>query len=158
MISDRIGVIRTSDSHDIKRLCPALQGYCTWKCDLVRLDDPIIIANMQSKTCLLWLATAQIAVTAPGLTSRHESCSGINIPVTVSEKRYVLDTTVENDWDVVSLTFNLTAQNFGQPDNPVPITGQTESAVTSNYSIGATICGTGSTLLVLTHGILESKL
>lgn len=78
--------------------------------------------------------------------------------MTVSEKRYILDTTVEDDWDAVSLTFNLTARNFGQPENPVPITGQTESPVTSNYSVGATICGTGTTLLVLTHGILESKL
>lgn len=113
---------------------------------------------MQSKPILLWLAAAQMAVSIAGLTSRHESCSDIQIPVTISEKRYILDTTVEDDWDAVSLTFNLTARNFGQPENPVPITGQTESPVTSNYSIGATICGTGSTLLVLTHGILESKL
>lgn len=113
---------------------------------------------MRSKTFLLWFGTSQAAAIAPNLTSRHGSCSDIEIPVTVSEKRYILDTTIENDWDAASLTFNLTAQNFGQPENPVPITGQTESAVTSNYSIGATICGTGSTLFVLTHGILESKL
>lgn len=113
---------------------------------------------MQSKIFLLWLATAQIAVTAPALNSRHGSCYDLDIPVTVSEKRYILDTTIVNDWDAVSFTFNLTAQNFGQPENPVPITGQTASPVTSNYSIGASICGTGSTLLVLTHGILESKL
>lgn len=113
---------------------------------------------MQSSTFLLWLAAAETASTASDLSSRRGSCSDITIPVTVSERRYILNTIIEDNWDAVSLTFNLTARNFGEPDNPVPISGQTDSPVTSNYFIGATICGTGSTLLVLTHGIIESKL
>lgn len=113
---------------------------------------------MQSKTFLLFLAAAQTTVTGLNLNSRHGSCSDINIPVIVSERRYILNATIEDNWDAVSFTFNLTARDFGTPENPVPINGQTNSYVTSNYSIGATLCGTGGPLLVLTHGIIESKL
>lgn len=87
----------------------------------------------------------------------HGDCYDVQIPVIVSEKRYAVDAIVEDNWDAVSLTFNLTARDFGKSEDPIPINGQTTSAVTSNFSIGATFCGTGSTLLVLTHGIIESK-
>jgi hypothetical protein len=30
--------------------------------------------------------------------------------------------------------------------------------VENNFTVGATLCGTGETILVLTHGIIESKL
>ncbi|KAJ4424192.1 hypothetical protein N0V82_001058 [Gnomoniopsis sp. IMI 355080] len=113
---------------------------------------------MQIKTLLVCLAVAHTTITALELSSRHRSCSDIEIPVVVSERRYILNTTIEDNWDAVSLTFNLTARNYGTPENPVPIIGQTDSPVIGNYSIGATLCGTGSTLLVLIHGIIESKL
>lgn len=76
----------------------------------------------------------------------------------VSEKRFVLNNTIEDDWDAVSFTFNLTSRVFNTPDDPLPVSTQTDSPVESNYMIGATVCGSGGTMLILTHGIIESKL
>lgn len=72
--------------------------------------------------------------------------------------RFIINATIENNWDATSLTFNLTRRDSGTPDDPLPIAGETTSAVESTYNIGATICGTGGPMLVLTHGIIESKL
>lgn len=87
----------------------------------------------------------------------NSQCSQIQIPVTVFEPRSILNITIEDDWDAASLTFNLTSRNFGTSDNPLPIAGEMDFAAESNYTVGATLCGTGSTLLVTTHGIIESK-
>lgn len=105
---------------------------------------------------LLGLAATVKALSVSG--TGYHSCSDVEIPVTVSEKRFILNTTVEDNWDAVSLTFNLTSRVFNTPDDPLPISNQTESPVESNYTIGATLCGNGGTMLILTHGILESKL
>lgn len=78
--------------------------------------------------------------------------------MTVSEKRFIINATVEDNWDATSLTINLTRRDAGTADDPLPIAGETASAVESNYTVGATLCGTGGPLLILTHGIIESKL
>lgn len=98
------------------------------------------------------------ALPGPVLTTKHDSCRDLQIPVTVSEKRFIINATIQDDWDATSLTFNLTRRDSGTADDPLPIAGETASAVESSYTIGATLCGTGSSLLVLTHGIIESKL
>lgn len=66
--------------------------------------------------------------------------------------------TINDDWDAASLAFNLTRRDSGSPENPLPIAGTTPAPVNSTYLVGATVCGTGGPALVLTHGILESKL
>lgn len=88
---------------------------------------------------------------------RADACSDVQIPVSISEYRYIIDATIQDNWDAVQLTFNLTSQDFGKADDPIPIVGLTSSPVQSNFSIGATLCGSGKTMLVLTHGIIESK-
>lgn len=100
--------------------------------------------------CLLAVARA-LAVLAT-----NHSCKDIQIPVNVSVPRYVFNTTIENDWDVASLTFNLTRRDSAT--SAVLVSGSTSNPINSTYTIGATLCGNGSTTLVLTHGILESKL
>lgn len=90
--------------------------------------------------------------------TRRDSCRDVQIPVTVSERRFIINATVEDNWDAASLTLNLTRRDSGTYDDPLPIAGETASAVESTYTIGATLCGTGGPTLVLTHGIIESKL
>lgn len=85
-------------------------------------------------------------------------CRDVEIPVSISETRFVINTALQNDWDAVSLTFNLTRRDSGSPSNPLPIAGTTSEAIRSDFTIGALLCGNGGTVLVLTHGILESKL
>ncbi|KAH6651997.1 alpha/beta-hydrolase [Truncatella angustata] len=79
-------------------------------------------------------------------------CAEIQIPVSVSVPRFIINTTVNDNWDAVDLTFNLTRQ-----DPPTLIAGSTPVPVNSTYNIGATLCGNGGPTLVLTHGIVESK-
>lgn len=112
---------------------------------------------MQILTLALVIAGPINALTIPELSARHPQCSQIRIPVSVAEKRSILNTTIKDDWDAASLTFGLTARDFGKPDDPLPITGETTFPVRSNYTVGATLCGTGDTVLVTTHGIIESK-
>ncbi|ELQ40721.1 hypothetical protein MCOR27_006307 [Pyricularia oryzae] len=78
-------------------------------------------------------------------------CRDIRIPVTVEVPRFLISTRIQDDWDAVALSFNLTQRN-----SPSAITGTT-APVKSIYDVGATFCGNGSTTLILTHGILESK-
>lgn len=85
------------------------------------------------------------------------TCREINIPITVTVPRFILNTTIADDWDAAALTLNLTSRDVGTPTDPIPIAG-ISAPVTSTYKIGATLCGTGETILVLTHGIIESKL
>lgn len=113
--------------------------------------------RMQILSLALALVGSINAFTTSALGERDSQCSQIQIPVTVAEKRSLLNITIENDWDAASLTFSLTARDFGKPDDPLPITGESEFPVWSNYTIGATLCGTGDTVLVTTHGIIESK-
>lgn len=84
-------------------------------------------------------------------------CREVNITVTVTAPRFILNTTVNDNWDAAALTLNLTSRDVGSPGDPIPIAGTT-APVTSTYTIGATLCGTGGTMLILTHGIIESKL
>ncbi|ROW06788.1 hypothetical protein VMCG_04107 [Cytospora schulzeri] len=109
---------------------------------------------------LLVVSFALLASALPGpvLTRRHGTCRDLQIPVTVSEKRFIINATIEDNWDATSLTINLTRRDSGTPDDPLPIAGETDSAVESTYSVGATVCGTGGPMIVLTHGIIESKL
>ncbi len=67
-------------------------------------------------------------------------------------------TTINDDWDAASLTFNLTRRDSGSPSDPLPIAGVTPSPVNSTYMVGATLCGTGGPTLILAHGIIESKM
>jgi hypothetical protein len=87
-----------------------------------------------------------------------ESCGEIEIPVTVSAKLYIVNTTLNDNWDAVSLTLNLTRQDAGKPSDPLPIDGQTPEPINSTYTVSATLCGNGGPTLVLTHGIMEPKL
>lgn len=108
---------------------------------------------------LLGVAATVTAFSATGaVRSTNLSCSEVQIPVTVSETRFILITTIENDWDAVSFTFNLTSRALGNTSDPSPVVGRTDSPVESKYTIGATLCGTGGAMLILTHGIIESKL
>lgn len=115
---------------------------------------------MQKRLIPLALAGAAIATPAPKLGERRGDggCSDVQIPVTVSDHRFIVTAAVEDDWDAVQLTFNLTSQDFGTAEDPNPIAGLTSSPVESTYNISATLCGSGGTMLVLTHGIIESKL
>ncbi|KAI0455729.1 alpha/beta-hydrolase [Xylaria acuta] len=88
----------------------------------------------------------------------NPACRELQLPVGVSVPRFIVDTTVKDDWDAVSLTFNLTRRDFATSADPLPISGITPNAVNSAYQIGATVCGTGRPTLILTHGIIESKL
>lgn len=115
---------------------------------------PIIMQTLQ---LALALAAPITAFTASELSQKDYKCSQIQIPVTVAEKRSILNITIDDDWDAASLTFSLTARDFGKPDDPLPITGETEFPVWGNYTVGANLCGTGDTILVTTHGIIESK-
>ncbi|KAF3765770.1 alpha/beta-hydrolase [Cryphonectria parasitica EP155] len=112
----------------------------------------IFILALALAASITALPTSEIRAT------EDNQCSNIQIPVTVSEKRSILNITIQDDWDAAALTFNLTARDFGTPDDPLPIVGETSSAVGGNYTVAATLCGTGSTMLVVTHGIIESKL
>lgn len=112
---------------------------------------------MQMLKLALALAAPITALATSELSQKDYKCSQIQIPVTVAEKRSILNITIDDDWDAASLTFSLTARDFGNPDDPLPITGETEFPVWGNYAVGATLCGTGDTILVTTHGIIESK-
>ncbi|KAL9481004.1 hypothetical protein ACSS6W_005790 [Trichoderma asperelloides] len=86
------------------------------------------------------------------------NCRDIQIPITVSTPRFILTTSPQNDWDAVALTLNLTRRDAGTAADPLPISGSTSASVKSTYTVGATLCGHGGPTLVLTHGIIESKL
>ncbi|RAH84237.1 alpha/beta-hydrolase [Aspergillus japonicus CBS 114.51] len=101
---------------------------------------------------LALLAAGCLALPSQGASA----CREVNIPITVNEPRFIINTTIKNDWDAASLVFNLTRHDSGSSNDPIPISGTT-SPVKSNYTIGGTLCGTGETILVLTHGIIESK-
>lgn len=109
---------------------------------------------MYPRLSLIALALATCSWAHP----TNSLCKEVQIPISVAATRFIIDTTIENDWDAVSLTFNLTRRDGSDPSVPSPILGKTPSPVQSNFTIGATLCGTGSTVLVLTHGIIESKL
>ncbi|KAI3316696.1 alpha/beta-hydrolase [Xylariaceae sp. AK1471] len=87
----------------------------------------------------------------------RSACRELQLPITVSVPRFILNTTVKDDWDAVSLSLNLTRRDFATPADPLPISSITPNAVESTYSIGATVCGMGGPTLILTHGIIESK-
>ncbi|KAM0512143.1 hypothetical protein ACHAPE_009193 [Trichoderma viride] len=86
------------------------------------------------------------------------SCRDIQIPITVSTPRFILATSLKDDWDAAALSLNLTRRDFSKASDPLPISGSTAAAVKSTYTVGATLCGSGGPTLVLTHGIIESKL
>ncbi|KAH8810725.1 Alpha/Beta hydrolase protein [Xylogone sp. PMI_703] len=89
----------------------------------------------------------------------HPACKEVKIPVTVNVPRFILSTSINDDWDTASLTLNLTTRDFANSSSdPLPVIGSTSKGVKSSYTIGGTLCGSGGTLLVLTHGIIESKL
>ncbi|RYC61694.1 hypothetical protein CHU98_g4513 [Xylaria longipes] len=90
--------------------------------------------------------------------TKYTACRELQLPVSLSVPRFIIDTSVKDDWDAVSLTFNLTRRDSATLADPLPISGMTPNAVESTYQIGATVCGTGGPTLILTHGIIESKL
>ncbi|KAL7943705.1 Alpha/Beta hydrolase protein [Trichoderma barbatum] len=86
------------------------------------------------------------------------NCRDIQIPITVSTPRFIVTASLQDDWDVAALTLNLTRRDAGKDGDPLPIKGQILDSVKSTYTVGATLCGNGGPTLVLTHGIIESKL
>jgi hypothetical protein len=111
---------------------------------------------MYSSLLTLGLVAIAFAFPQPSADASH-TCRNVNIPVHVSITRFVLNATIKNNWDVAALTLNLTRRDSGTPADPLPVAGMTTAPVNSSYHIGATLCGTGRTTLVLTHGIIESK-
>ena len=99
-----------------------------------------------------------LAVPTHALSSNTTACREVTIPVTVNVPRFLINTTISDNWDVVSLALNLTQRDVNTTADPLPIAGMTLGPVESTYSVGATICGSGGPTLVLTHGIIESKL
>lgn len=100
-----------------------------------------------------------IAATTSSLSPTTSSiCKDIEIPITVSIPRFAINATVDDNWDAATLTLNLTRRDFDTSTDPLPISGNMTSAIESTYVIGATLCVSGGPMLVLTHGIIESKL
>ncbi|KAI1412850.1 alpha/beta-hydrolase [Hypoxylon sp. FL1857] len=85
------------------------------------------------------------------------SCRELTIPITVNVPRFIVNATINDNWDVVALTLNLTRRDFTNPTDPLPVAGMTAASVESKFNVGATLCGSGGPMLVLTHGIIESK-
>jgi len=112
---------------------------------------------MQCKM-LAALLPAVASVSARAVSSHPSACRDIKIPITISLPRLDIAISVENDWDATSLAFNLTRRDFTKPTDPLPIEAQTPKPVKSTYTVAASLCGTGKTMLILTHGIIESKL
>ncbi|KAI8624139.1 alpha/beta-hydrolase [Xylariaceae sp. FL1651] len=105
------------------------------------------------------LLTVSFALGAWGVPyPAQPACRELQIPISISVPRFIVNATVNDDWDAASLTLNLTRRDSTMPSDPLPIAGSTSSAVESTYMIGATVCGTGGPTLILTHGIIESKL
>lgn len=86
------------------------------------------------------------------------NCRELQISVPVNVLRYNINVEVKDDWDAAAVTSNLTRRDAGKVTFPLPITGMTDGPVASDFKVGATFCGNGSTVLILTHGIIESKL
>ncbi|KAK8091699.1 alpha/beta-hydrolase [Apiospora hydei] len=118
----------------------------------------MLFRSLLSLSCVALPATALLPDKSNPVTAQPNNCREISIPITLQVPRFLISTEINNDWDVAALTFNLTRRDFGQATFPLPITGTTAAPVKSTYSVGATLCGNGSTTLILTHGILESKL
>lgn len=104
------------------------------------------------------LSLAVAAWPLSGFVQASENCRHISIPVSVSVPRLELSTTIENNWDAAALTFNFTRRGAGSPTAPLPISGMTSTPVENNFTISAKLCGNGKSILILTHGILESSL
>lgn len=104
------------------------------------------------------LALGLIAVVNALPYADSRDCRLVDIPVEINVPRYIINATINDNWDVAALTFNLTRRNVGSAADPIPISGMTSEPIASTYIIGATLCGTGGPTLVLTHGIIESKL
>ncbi|KAI0878536.1 alpha/beta-hydrolase [Hypoxylon argillaceum] len=90
--------------------------------------------------------------------SNLSACRELQLPINVSVPRFIVTATVKDNWDAASLSLNLTNRDFAMPSDPLPISGVTPNAINSTYTIGATVCGSGGPTLILTHGIIESKL
>lgn len=110
------------------------------------------------RTHLLAVIYAVVVIASPLPYTTSSTCKDIEIPITVSVPRFDINTTVHDNWDAAALTLNLTRRDFSTSADPLPIAGNMTSAIESTYVVGATLCGTGGPMLVLTHGIIESKL
>lgn len=104
------------------------------------------------------LALSLIATAVAHAYPTLPSCRDVTIPIAVNVHRYIIDATINDNWDAVALTLNLTRRDFGNSTDPLPIAGMTAEPVESKFDIGATLCGRGGPMLILTHGIIESKL
>ncbi|KAI1468229.1 uncharacterized protein F4812DRAFT_458661 [Daldinia caldariorum] len=87
----------------------------------------------------------------------HSGCRDLSIPITVNVPRFIVNATVNDNWDAIALTLALTRRDLSENTDPLPIAGNTSVPVESKFKVGATLCGKGGPTLVLTHGILESK-
>jgi len=84
-------------------------------------------------------------------------CKDVFIPVQVSVPRLNFDIAINDNWDTAALAFNLTLRPSRNVTSSSKVETKTPEPIKSSYQVAATLCGTGSTILVLTHGILESK-
>ncbi|KAH7312543.1 Alpha/Beta hydrolase protein [Stachybotrys elegans] len=105
---------------------------------------------------LLGLAISATAAPAFNPTDLGKQCRNIVIPVTVTVPRYVVTSDIVDNWDVTSLVFNLTRRDAGYPTDPLPVEDALTEPRQSTYEISAKFCGNSSSVLVLTHGIIES--
>src|ERR1700761_1091651 len=86
---------------------------------IVSINSPL--ATMRTHLLALILT---VAVTASALPSPSTSiCNGIEIPITVSVPRFIINTTVKDNWDAATLTLNLTRRDFSTSADPLPISG-----------------------------------
>ncbi|PWY88895.1 alpha/beta-hydrolase [Aspergillus sclerotioniger CBS 115572] len=110
--------------------------------------------------CSLWLALTFSLGAFARPRGVSPGCAEVAIPIPVAVPRYIINATVQTDWDAVALTLNLTRRDSGTVTDPLPVAGSTTAAVANNFTVAATLCQgpPGAPVLVLTHGIIESKL
>lgn len=86
-------------------------------------------------------------------------CTDLTIPVTVHTPRFIINVTIQDNWDAEDFTLNDTSRDSASTFNP--ISGQVNK--TSEYHISARFCtpktkgGKADTVLVLTHGLFFDK-
>lgn len=109
------------------------------------------------KAFIFFLSLASAATINNGRDPKSEQCRNVEIPITVSVPRYNVTTRIHDNWDVASLVLNLTRRDSSSPADPLPVASEMSGERQSTYNVSATICGEGTTALILTHGIIESK-
>ncbi|KAK9422272.1 putative Alpha/beta-hydrolase [Seiridium unicorne] len=108
---------------------------------------------MYRRSLALSLSAVAVVLGSP---VKRNPCAEVQIPISVSVPRFIINTTIQDNWDATAFTFNLTRRDSAI--DAILVAGSTSSSINSTYTVGATLCGHGGPTLVLTHGIIESKL